>query len=88
MMQTFSNLKVNSVINYFEHFKIGQRYIIIMEYLGENWIDLYDFIEIYGPVKEQTSRKIFKKVVKVISDMHVLGFSHNDVKGKQIVIDT
>lgn len=79
MMQQFNGL--TGVIEYVEHYQIGARFIIVMEYLGSEWIDLYDYIEIFGPVGEQRAISIFKKVVKIIQMIHGLGYCHNDIKG-------
>ena len=81
MMRMFTADGNQSFIKYIEHFEVGDQYIIIMEHLGKEWIDLYDYIEIYGPVKEDHSRDIFGQVVSAIEYMHSLGYSHNDIKG-------
>ncbi len=81
MMKMFSDLKLGNVIEYYTHFEVGERYIIVMEYLGQDWIDLYDFIEFFGPVTEKTTTTIFKSICKTIETMHSMGYSHNDIKG-------
>jgi serine/threonine protein kinase len=81
MMKTFLQLRVPRIIQYYEHFEIGKRFIIIMEYLGDEWIDLYDYIEFYGPVPEISSVQIFQSVVETIQKLHHLGYTHNDIKG-------
>ncbi|KAJ3350089.1 hypothetical protein HDU91_006296, partial [Kappamyces sp. JEL0680] len=87
MMKTFTDLHLNHVIQYHEHYAMGQRYIIIMEYLGQDWIDLYDYIEFFGPVEEATACKIFKSVCETIQKMHSLGYSHNDIKDENVMIN-
>jgi serine/threonine protein kinase len=81
MMKIFPEIKLKNVIRFIEHYQIGERFIIIMEYLGEDWIDLYDFIELHGPVDEPIASQIFKDVCLTIQTMHGLGYSHNDIKG-------
>ena len=81
MMKTFLSLKIPEIIKYYEHFEIGDRFIIMMEYLGQDWIDLYDYIETYGPLDEGIAKIIFKSVANVVSKMHHLGYTHNDIKG-------
>ena len=56
-------------------------YIIVMEYLGSEWIDLYDYIEMHGPVREDYAKEIFKQVVETVEFLHEKGYSHNDIKG-------
>lgn len=73
------------VIRYFEHYALGAgRFVIVMEYLGEDWCDLYDYVEKFGPVKEIHTRDIFSQVVDTIGRMHDLGYLHNDIKGELI----
>ncbi|KAJ1560472.1 hypothetical protein HK096_008546, partial [Nowakowskiella sp. JEL0078] len=40
------------IVRYFEHFEFSTCYVIVMEYLGKDWVDLYDYIEMFGPVNE------------------------------------
>jgi serine/threonine protein kinase len=71
----------NRFIKYLEHFELNGRFVIVMEYLGEGWVDLYDYIELYGPVKEDISLSIFKDVVRTVQYLHKVGYYHNDIKG-------
>ncbi|KAJ3383819.1 hypothetical protein HDU84_003387 [Entophlyctis sp. JEL0112] len=77
-----------NIIKYYEHFELDGKFMIIMEYLGENWVDLYDFIEMFGPVKEDVSLEIFKRIVETLIDLHSLGYYHNDIKDENILIHT
>ncbi|KAJ3320379.1 hypothetical protein HDV06_005302 [Boothiomyces sp. JEL0866] len=86
MMREFKRLDMKEMIQYIEHFEVGQRYIIIMEFLGSDWIDLYDYIELFGPVEERQACHIFKNIVKIIQKMYRLGYSHNDIKDENIMI--
>lgn len=80
--------KGRSVIQYVDHFEMDKDFIIIMEYLGQDWLDLYDYVENYGPVKESNTKAIFKQIVKSVDWMHSLGISHNDIKGIFSLIQT
>ncbi|TPX32130.1 hypothetical protein SmJEL517_g04701 [Synchytrium microbalum] len=77
-----------AIVKYIEHFEYNTRYIIVMEYLGEDWVDLYDYVEVHGPVREDHSREIFTQIVDAIEFLHKLGYSHNDVKDENIMINT
>ncbi len=88
VMRKFRDEKKLSVIQYHEHYALGAgRFVIVMEYLGEEWCDLYDYVEKYGPVKESHSRHIFAQVVETIERMHWLGYLHNDIKDENIMIN-
>lgn len=70
------------LITYFDHFELGATFVIVMEYLGSDWVDLYDYIEMFGPIKESDSIILFKKIVEIVEFLHVdLGLCHNDIKG-------
>jgi serine/threonine protein kinase len=83
LMQKFSALNYPGIIQYIEHFEICGKYIIIMEFMGDDWVDLYDYIEIFGPVREDHAKEIFTKVVKTVTYLHDMGFCHNDIKGNK-----
>jgi hypothetical protein len=70
------------VVYFHEYYRIGAgRFVVIMEYLGNEWCDLYDYVEYHGPVKERHSREIFTQVFKTLRAMHRCGYYHNDIKG-------
>ena len=85
MMRLFNQHRIPNLVRYYEHFEIGTRFIIVIEYLGEDWIDLYDYIEYYGPVKETHAKDIFRQVVEAVNYMHELGYCHNDIKGNVLL---
>jgi serine/threonine protein kinase len=84
MMKLLNQEQHPHIIHYIEHFEVGTKFIIIMEYLGQDWVDLYDYIELFGPVNEQNSLAIFKSVVETVRFLHALGYCHNDIKGKLV----
>ncbi|KAJ3099884.1 hypothetical protein HK100_004810 [Physocladia obscura] len=90
VMRKFSKLNNGkghpNFINYYEHFEMDAKFTIVMEYMGENWVDLYDYIEMYGPVKEDVSLEIFKSVVETLVLLHELGYYHNDIKDENVLI--
>ncbi|KAJ3401764.1 hypothetical protein HDU80_005717 [Chytriomyces hyalinus] len=92
VMRKFSKLNNGrghpNLINYYEHFELNGKFYIIMEYMGDSWVDLYDYIELYGPVREEVSLEIFKSVVETLVSLHDLGFYHNDIKDENILIHT
>ncbi|KAJ3221340.1 hypothetical protein HDU81_010725 [Chytriomyces hyalinus] len=92
VMRKFSKLNNGrghpNLINYDEHFELNGKFYIIMEYMGDSWVDLYDYIELYGPVREEVSLEIFKSIVETLVSLHDLGFYHNDIKDENILIHT
>ncbi|KAJ3075556.1 hypothetical protein HDU99_001510 [Rhizoclosmatium hyalinum] len=90
VMRKFSNLNNGrghpNLINYYEHFELNGKFMIIMEYMGENWIDLYDYIEEYGPVREDISMEIFRSIVETLVFLHSIGYYHNDIKDENVMI--
>ncbi|KAI8801869.1 kinase-like domain-containing protein [Cladochytrium replicatum] len=88
LLKKFSELGHPGLIRYYEDYECMGRYVIIMEYLGGDWVDLYDYIELYGPVVEEDSRVIFKQIVETVKYLHRIGYSHNDIKDENIMINT
>ncbi|KAI8800822.1 kinase-like domain-containing protein [Cladochytrium replicatum] len=88
LLKKFSELGHPGLIKYYEHYECMGRYVIIMEYLGGDWVDLYDYIELYGPVVEEETRIIFKQIVETVKYLHRIGYSHNDIKDENIMINT
>lgn len=81
-MRVFNKHEYPKAVEYIEHFHLGSgKYVIVMEYLGEEWCDLYDYIENHGPVREDHAKEIFGQIVRSVEYMHWLGFLHNDIKG-------
>lgn len=70
------------IIRYIEHYSMDPRFVIVMEYLGEEWVDLYDYIEMFGPVDEEVAVDIFGQIVETVQYMHWMGYVHNDIKGR------
>ncbi|KAJ3214909.1 ATP-dependent Lon protease pim1 [Dinochytrium kinnereticum] len=88
LMRKFAKDHHPNIIQYYEHFEMNGKYIIAMEYLGEDWVDLYDYIEMFGPVKEEITVEIFGQVVDIILYLYRRGYHHNDIKDENILINT
>lgn len=54
---------------------------IVMEFPGEEWITLYDFIDEKKPLAFETVRAVFNQVVDCLRRLQVIGYNHNDIKG-------
>ncbi|KAJ1536958.1 ATP-dependent Lon protease pim1 [Nowakowskiella sp. JEL0078] len=76
------------IVKYLEHFEFPGRFIIVMEYLGEDWVDFFDYIEMFGPVDEKDARDIFLQAVDTVLFLRANGYCHNDVKDENILINT
>ena len=71
----------DSFVHICDNFVMSDYHVIVMEYLGADWIDLYDYIETFSPLSEVTSLGIFTKVLDGVLFMHSQGICHNDIKG-------
>lgn len=87
IMSQLANDNYSGVIKYIEHFSYGSKFIIVMEYLGQDWIDLYDYVELYGPVEERVARDIFYHILSAVDYLHWSGYTHNDIKDENIMIN-
>jgi protein-serine/threonine kinase len=87
MLQKFDKLNYPGIIKYYDHFDLATKFVIIMEYLGQDWMDLYDYIEHFGPVRERDANEIFSRVVSIVCHLHNAGYCHNDIKDENIMIN-
>ncbi|TPX59951.1 hypothetical protein PhCBS80983_g02100 [Powellomyces hirtus] len=75
------------IIRYIDFYNMDPQFVIVMEYLGEDWVDLYDYVEEFGPVELDKCRHIFGQVVETVEYLHWTGFVHNDIKDENIMIN-
>jgi tRNA A-37 threonylcarbamoyl transferase component Bud32 len=61
-------------------------YLIFME-RPHKCIDMWDFIDQYGPVKEKIARQFFKQILTTCLDMKSKGVLHRDIKDENILVD-
>ena len=61
-------------------------FFIIMERI-ESCKDLYVFIKERGALSEVTARSFFRQVVHTVSDCHLAGVLHRDIKNENIIVD-
>lgn len=56
--------------------------LIMMNYLGEEWVDMYDYLcKGGGPQSNTQIKEIFGRVLDAVHFLHACGMSHNDIKG-------
>jgi hypothetical protein len=82
-IETMQKLKHQNIMILYDYFSLdgGNEWILVLEYLGKDWMDLYDYIETFGPVNEEDTKIIFSHVLDALEFMHKHGYSHNDIKG-------
>jgi serine/threonine protein kinase len=62
-------------------------YCIVTEYLDERWVDGFEFLSSREKrLPERDAKIIFRQLVDAVDYMHGKGYSHNDIKGNQILI--
>jgi serine/threonine protein kinase len=68
------------VLEAYKYFKVGQNaYVIIMEYLGPEWITLSSYIN-KERIDAKDARMIFLQLVDIVEFIHGKGYAHNDIK--------
>jgi serine/threonine protein kinase len=60
----------------------GNTFAILLEYLGDGWSDLAEYIDHYGPLSVSQAWFIFKQVYAVLKFVHRNQIVHCDIKGK------
>jgi serine/threonine protein kinase len=78
-MRVLSRDRIVSVVEYFR--TSDGEWAVVMEYLGDEWVDLYVYTEIHGVFDDTEARDVFRQVVDVVTDIFSKGYIHNDVKG-------
>jgi serine/threonine protein kinase len=91
-IHVMEKLKGEQIINIVDHYYFfgndhyyfsGQDanyYTIVMEYLGDDWCDLFEFLQ-HRPLSEYQALSIFKNILKGLIKIHQKGISHTDLKG-------
>ncbi|KAH6599455.1 hypothetical protein BASA61_002553 [Batrachochytrium salamandrivorans] len=78
----YGSLYVPRVIDYIITTRV---YVLIMEYLGEDWMDLDEYMTKHGKVSMDKARLIIKEVVTALLSLKKLGILHGDVLGRNIL---
>ena len=61
-------------------------FVLIME-KPEDFIDVYEFTQLYGSLKENPARVIFDQVVKICIRLQNFGIFHRDIKDENILLN-
>ncbi|KAH6571989.1 hypothetical protein BASA50_009982 [Batrachochytrium salamandrivorans] len=78
----YENTYVPRVVDYFV---AKQSYILVMEYSGEDWIDLNWYMMKHGKVSVDKARPIIKEVVTALISLKSLGILHRDIAARNIL---
>ena len=77
---------IPGVVKILDWFETTKSIFIVMEHC--QGMDLFDFIEKHGVLKEDDARILFKQLLDTILTCHDNGVLHRDVKDENIIIDT
>jgi protein-serine/threonine kinase len=76
-------------VKYLDHFHVEKTWILVTEHEGDQWIDLLAFLgKRKIPLIEQEIMIIFAGIIQALSDLQTLGFTHNDIKDSNILINS
>ncbi|KAJ3145101.1 Serine/threonine-protein kinase pim-2 [Geranomyces michiganensis] len=76
-----------TILKMLEYHHLWPQFAIVTEYFGEDWMDLFSFLNEAGPLTEDQARVIFHQVIRTIGWMHGKGLLHNDLKDENILIN-
>lgn len=68
-------------ISLIDSFTSGGKLIMVLEFPGLNWFNLYDFIYYNGPCDSLGCQKVMRQIVDGLTYMRSKNYVHNDVKG-------
>jgi serine/threonine protein kinase len=68
-----------------EEIELPQKKILIIERPKESQ-DLFDYISINRPLREDIAKKLFRQVLDIVYNLYTLGISHRDIKDENFVI--
>jgi len=77
---------VPGVVKILDWFETTKSILIVMEHC--QGIDLFDFINKHGPLKEGVARVLFQQLLASILICHDNGVLHRDIKDENIIINT
>jgi protein-serine/threonine kinase len=76
-------------VKYLDHFHVEKTWILVTEHEGDEWMDLLAFLKKRKtPLIEQEIMFIFAGIIQALSDLQTLGFTHNDIKDSNILINS
>ena len=88
-VETLRKLSHPSIVSLYQSFATSSgTYCMVMPMLGRREMDLFEFIEEYGPLNESVISHIFAQVVSAIIYLHSCGIAHCDIKVPNVQIFT
>ncbi|KAH6595468.1 hypothetical protein BASA50_005801 [Batrachochytrium salamandrivorans] len=60
---------------------LKDKYILVMDYLGEDWVNLAKYVEKKGPLDIETARDIIREIVNGMIYLKQYGILHGDLDG-------
>ena len=76
-------------IKYIDHFHFEKTWVLVTQDEGSEWIDLLAYLKKRKtPLTESDIMNIFSGVIQGLSDLQTLGFTHNDIKDSNILINS
>merc|ERR1711963_925076 len=79
---------ISGVIKLIEYIDTEPEYIIIMEHMPGEVMDLWEWHSKIGPFDETITKVMFTQILKIIIDVTEAGIFHGDIKEENILINT
>lgn len=85
MNKFFSNHPL--FLKFVGYYDLVDEYVLLTEFMGDRWIDLFSYVDMHGPRNALQTRRIVSSIWKGITHMHSLGIAHNDIKDENVLIN-
>jgi len=74
------------VVQPLDWYEYEKKFLLVME-RTRNSMDLFDLMNSKGPLQERHARKIFRQVVQAVTQCHVNGVVHRDIKDENVLVN-
>jgi len=77
---------VRGILHLLDFYYLSDGYVLVLERPARG-IDLFDYITQQGTLDDDDARRIFRRIVETLYEIHEAGVVHRDVKDENVILD-